>query len=330
MRTNSPQRVAMFANPISGSGRGAAVARAVERELRRDGVEVVPHLARPREAPFGADGFDALVVVGGDGTLRDVVRWAMSSAPATVGQTFLSVPERTPGLQVPILLVPMGTANLMGQCLGLPWSHGANLDALADALRAGHTAQLDVAATDDDLVLMVLGVGIDAAIVRALHLVRSGPISKASYLLPSLRAAMEYDYPPLTVCVDGSAIWADRPAMVFVGNVSQYGTGFPVCPLARPDDGLLDVCIVPADSLEETVGWFLLAAGGAHVGCEGVLYARGSRIVIDAPRSLPVQIDGEAAGFSPVSVSMTRMKLPMVVASTISFPSATMPRPHMP
>jgi diacylglycerol kinase (ATP) len=318
MRTNSPQRVAMFANPISGSGRGAAVARAVERELRRDGVEVVPHLARPREAPFGADGFDALVVVGGDGTLRDVVRWATTGAASAS----VSIP--------PVLLVPMGTANLMGQCLGLPWSHGANLDALADALRAGHTAQLDVAATDDDLVLMVLGVGIDAAIVRALHLVRSGPISKASYLLPSLRAAMEYDYPPLTVCVDGSAIWADRPAMVFVGNVSQYGTGFPVCPLARPDDGLLDVCIVPADSLEETVGWFLLAAGGAHVGCEGVLYARGSRIVIDAPRSLPVQIDGEAAGFSPVSVSMTRMKLPMVVASTISFPSATMPRPHMP
>jgi len=98
-----------------------------------------------------------------------------------------------------------------------------------------------------------------------------------------------------------------------VGNVAEYGTGFAVLPHARPDDGLLDVCVMPCSSHGELIKLFLAAAAGEHLQQEGVVYAKGKHVLIDSPEKVPVQVDGEAAGTTPLEIDLLPLRVPFIV-----------------
>ena len=83
--------------------------------------------------------------------------------------------------------------------------------------------------------------------------------------MPAALALGFYTYPALTVSVDGKRICHDLPSVAFVGNVKEYGTGFQILPYARPDDGLLDVCVLPCANRVEALHQFMRAASGEHV-----------------------------------------------------------------
>jgi diacylglycerol kinase (ATP) len=115
------------------------------------------------------------------------------------------------------------------------------------------------------------------------------------------------------VNLDGEEIFPNEQALAFVGNLSEYGTGFPIVPYARADDGLLDVCVLPCRSREELVRLFLLAAVGEHVRVEGAVYRRGRHVRIESPVSVPVQVDGDTAGHTPVQIDLLPVQLPFIV-----------------
>ncbi len=129
-----------------------------------------------------------------------------------------------------------------------------------------------------------------------------------------LTVMSSYRYPPLGVVADDREIFSSAPAVAFVGNVAEYGTGFPVLPMARSDDGLLDVCVLPCRSTADLAHWALLAASGEHLHAEGAVYVRARRVNIVAKHATPVQIDGDPAGHTPVNIDLLPFKLPFIVA----------------
>jgi diacylglycerol kinase (ATP) len=214
----------------------------------------------------------------------------------------------------PILVVSMGTANLLGRHLGLLWKDHRHLaQRISKLVRDRHTALLDVAAANGDLFLLMAGVGMDAMIVHELDRMRTGPIDYASYAIPAALALGTYAYPPITVRIDGRVVFDDRPGMAFVGNVKEYGTGFPLLPHARADDGLLDVLVLECASRADAVRQLLFAAAGEHLRTEGTVYAKGKRVRIDSPTEIPVQVDGEPAGHTPVDIDLLPVRLPFIV-----------------
>jgi YegS/Rv2252/BmrU family lipid kinase len=294
--------VFVFTNPISGRGRGGEIAQLLRRALTAAGYRVNLFLERADQIP--ADqlaGADAAIVIGGDGTLR-----------AVAGQLHRANLASPP----PLLIVPMGTANLMGQHLGLAWDDHTVGQQVIDALQNGRVIQIDTATANDDLLLLVAGVGLDAHVVHELDKRRSGPITYLSYAVPALAALGAYDYPPLSVEVDGKHLFGPSPAMAFVGNVPEYGTGFPILPLASPTDGLLDVCVLPCRNREELFEHALRAAAGEHLHGEGVVYAKGKHIRIDSPQPVPIQVDGEAAGHTPLQIDLLPQRLGFIVPSS--------------
>ena len=134
----------------------------------------------------------------------------------------------------------MATANLLGRNLGLLWNHRDLPQRVSQLITERRMKKLDVAAANGELFLLMAGIGMDGAIVHELDKMRSGPIDYTSYALPAALALGTYAYPPITVTVDGRRVFTNRPAMAFVGNIKEYGTGFPLLPHATPDDGLLD------------------------------------------------------------------------------------------
>jgi YegS/Rv2252/BmrU family lipid kinase len=296
--------ILIFANPIAGRGQGQRIARRLAAHLASEGF-VAHTLLKPPET-LGRDEVvrpkaRAAIAIGGDGTLRAVTdRLARECDEADC-----PVP--------PVLIVPLGTANLMGRHLGIRWNSRTLERDVTRVLRAGKVMQLDAARANGSLFLLMVGVGFDAHVVHELARVRTGPIRMTSYLLPAALAVTAYAYPPLTVSVDGKEVFTKTPGFAFVGNVAEYGTGFPILPHARSDDGVLDVCVMPCRSPADLVQLFLKAAAGEHLSVEGVVYLKGKRVRITSTDPVPVQLDGDSAGHTPVDIDLLPVRLPFIV-----------------
>jgi YegS/Rv2252/BmrU family lipid kinase len=297
------QRILVFANPIAGQGKGQQIARQVQAELMRRGYQADLFLSRMDQAQVQGPPADvrAAVVIGGDGTLRAVAQWAVDSEHPS-----LAIPY-------PLLIVPMGTANLMGQHLGIRWDEKHLGQQVCDAIEHGHVTYLDVARTSEGIFLLMAGVGFDAAVVHELARVRRGPISKLKYVLPILRTFWNYRFPRLTATVDGQRVFGPARGLALAGNVPEYGLGFPLLPQAKPNDQLLDVCVMPCASRRDLIRLLLAAATQDHVREEGVVYLKGRSIRIESPEAVPVQVDGEAAGFTPLEIDLLPGRIPFIV-----------------
>jgi diacylglycerol kinase family enzyme len=313
-------QVLIFANPIAGRGRSRDMAARLERRLRRDGYAVRVLFDRPESVPDAVLPADATValVIGGDGTLRAVADRLLapsgvSLAGVTAGQPEVTVPP--PAAMPPLLVIPLGTANLMGRHLGIKWDEANLEDQVSRAVARRQVSGLDAARANGRLFLLMAGIGFDAHVVHELDRVRDGPIGYASYILPAAMAFGSYQYPSLRVTVDGREVFTPAPAVAFVGNVAEYGTGFPMLPHARPDDGLLDVCVLPCGSRGDVMRLFLQAAVGEHVLADGVVYTKGKRVIVETagPRPAPIQLDGDAFGQTPLTVDLLPVRLPFIV-----------------
>lgn len=318
------EHILIFANPIAGSGRGRRIAERLRERLRADGYDVEVFLERPdcfdlaaRQQPTRA-----AIVIGGDGTLRAVAH-RLFLDPCPVGADGSTRPDAPPPKDPPLLIVPLGTANLMGRHLGIRWNERTLEDHVAAAVERGKVVRIDTARANGRLFLLMAGAGFDAHVVHELDRLRSGPINLMSYVAPAISALRGYEFPPLEVVVDGQVVFGPEPGIVFVGNLPEYGTGFPVLPHARADDGVLDVCALPCRSPADLVGLFLLAAVGQHTQADGVVYVKGRHVGISAPSGaqVPIQVDGDPAGHTPAEIDLLPIRLPFIVPEEVSLPS---------
>jgi YegS/Rv2252/BmrU family lipid kinase len=293
------ESVNIFANPISGRGKGKAIAMRLAKRLRGDGYAVTTSFERPENLPDDAvnDTTRAVIIIGGDGTIR------------AVAARLLALHGESP----PLLPVPLGTANLMVSHLGFKWDDERLEDGISEAIRNLRIRTLDVASANGSLFLLMAGIGFDALVVHELDRIRKGPIHMLSYLKPAALALRDYTFPAIRVTVDGTVIWRSAPAVAFVGNVREYGVGFSVLPFAKPDDGLLDVCVMPCTNWFELVQWFLQAAAGQHVWSDKIKYLNGKHILIESKQDVPVQLDGDSAGHTPLEISLLPKRVPFIV-----------------
>ncbi len=293
------RHVLLFANPISGRGRAKALAALIARRLRRDGYHVDTHYEPPEQITPDrlTERARAAVVIGGDGTLRTVAdRLLRASHPP------------------PLIPVPMGTANLMARQLRMPRISAASAASwVSGALQSGDIVRFDVARANQKLCLLMAGIGFDGEIVHELAKSRRGPIRFASYVLPAARAFASYRFHSLRVFADGKNVFPGRPAIAFVGNSPEYGTGFPVLPQADPRDRLLDLCVLPCRSVPELLQWGLAVLTGTHLAGKGVVSLRAKHVLIESSQPVPVQVDGDAAGYTPVAIDLLPTQLSFMV-----------------
>lgn len=237
-------RVAILINPASGRGRGALLGPLIADALKAEGHD--PVLAPVgRSAPIeqlhaALDRAEVAVVAGGDGTLHHATPVIMRFGSA-------------------IYHFPLGTENLFARRFGMR----ADIPMLVRALAAGLRVRADVAtvtihtprkgdsANAEELrrhALLMMGIGPDGGIVRAIAAARTGPISHATYVLPSLGQFVKPALPTLSVTVDGVPLMENRRGWLIVANCREYGGRIDPCPEASMHDGLLDVAFFPASN----------------------------------------------------------------------------------
>jgi len=146
------------------------------------------------------------------------------------------------------------------------------------------------------------GAGFDAMVAaRAANLSGRGTIPYLRAVLASLR-----DYAPaeVTVEVDNGPRWSGRAAAVITSNGACFGGGMRIAPDGDPADGELDLVVLGALGRWELIRWLPTVYWGGHVRNPKVWLSRGRVIHVRAPTPLPIQIDGEVCGGTPLQVSV--------------------------
>lgn len=283
----SHQHIAIIANPASGRGRGAAVLAEATARLQALGcaVEVLESTAPGHAVKLARTlpaELDLLLLIGGDGTTRDVV-------------------EGLGGRDVPVGILPAGTGNDLIRTLGIP----RDLDrALEIALRSGER-RLDVWSWNGVPFVNVAGIGLDAAVAEAVNTRFRWLGGTGAYVLAFLSVFPRFK--PLSLRLtwpEGS--WEGGAWLAAFGNATCYGGGMRIVPDAIPDDGLLDVVLVEAVSRATLLQQFPCLFSGEHVKHPRVRRIRTTEIRVellqpDAAFSTAT-IDGELIARAPAVI----------------------------
>lgn len=281
-----PRRLLAIANPISGRGRAADLAPRLDELARRAEVQIELRLtqhrghARELAAAAAGEGFDAVISVGGDGTMNEIVN------------------GMGPG-GLPLVIVPRGTGNVLAKELRAP------KDPLrcAAALRAWQVKKRDLGRLNGErLFACFVGAGFDGECTRALS-ERRGAMRMSNYLPIMWRAVRNSDYQGLSVSLDGAE--ARGPfSYVLAAITPAYGGPIELVGGADPADGALDVFALRGRIRPLRLGWILARAfAGALGSYRGASVQRGQSTQITAAepdgRDVPMQVDGDFAGFLP-------------------------------
>jgi YegS/Rv2252/BmrU family lipid kinase len=270
------------------------VARAVAAALHRRGIVTELHVSAGRgDCSAGvarvARDVEVVVAVGGDGTLREVL-------------------EGLPDPALPVGIVPVGTANVLSRDLGLP----RDVEAAVDVVAAGRTRRIDVGRTNGALTMLVAGIGLDALVVHAVARRRRGPITKLSYVAALARTLRTYRPPRLGVEIDGVPL-ASAFGLVLIANVVHYAGWLHLSSTRDVADGRFEVYLFgdAAPLRLARVAVRGLVSTIDERACDGMHRARTVRVTSETPT--PYQVDGEAAGETPVESAVEPVQYRIVV-----------------
>jgi diacylglycerol kinase family enzyme len=238
----------------------------------------------------------AVVAAGGDGTAGDLAN------------------RLDPG--VPMALLPLGTENLLARYLRLP---GDPRD-VAALISAGQSVALDAGAANGRLFLLMIGCGFDGEVVRRLHAQRDGHITHWSYAKPILAAIRKYQYPQFEICCTLSVASEEVPIKhtfiarwAFVSNLPCYAGKLCFSPQAAGDDGRLDLCAFQGGSIWAGLRYLLAVLARRHEAMRDCITARATRIVLTGSEPVPYQLDGDPAGWLPLSVDVLPRRIHVLV-----------------
>jgi diacylglycerol kinase (ATP) len=224
----------LFHNPTAGTGSHAADGLA--SVLQQAGYTVTySNIKEQRYKTALKEHADLVVVAGGDGAVARVVR---------------NLHNRN----IPIAILPLGTANNIARSLGIE----GDADALLECLRRPAMRRLDVGRIIGPWgrrrFAEAVGVG---AVARSMQ--RSGSKPAASDRIrigrEALRVAVAEAIPQrLILTVDGHEL-VENFLLIEILNIRFVGPALPIGPLSAPGDQLLDVVYLSADSRSEMLAW---------------------------------------------------------------------------
>lgn len=277
--------------PVNSGGPAARTAAFVVNRTRvRDWPRVS---GRCRAAAAAADWHALLLETAADEAGTGLARGALAAGAGLVfavggDGTVRACAQALAGTEVPLAIVPRGTANLTARALGVPFGLGT-------ALTVGfgpHERRIDLAVADGITYAAMAGIGVDAAVVGATPWGLKARAGWLAYAVAGTRQVFGAST-AFRVRLDGAAPLTRRARAVVVGNAGLLPGGFVLLPGARLDDGVLDVGILAPSSL---LGWARVAyrvlAGGGRDDRQLERY-RARRVEIEAAGELPREVDGE-------------------------------------
>jgi diacylglycerol kinase (ATP) len=288
-----PTSTVFLVNPASDNGVTGRRWPELARRASTLGLDGETHLSeRPGHlielAEQAAEGGASLVVaVGGDGTLSEVVNGLMRA-----------------GHKPELGTIPLGTGMDFVRTYAIPTPFD---DAVRVAL-SGHTRRIDVGRvayrtwageSAERYVANVGSVGMSAAVAQRANGMSKALGGRTTFFYALVRVFLEWQNTVVDVELDGETR-SGRMHDVVVANGRYHGGAMKLAPEAEPDDGLFDVLLIGDVNKLDFVTTAPKLYRGTHLAHPKVDLVRARTVAVDATEPLPIELDGEQVGTTPV------------------------------
>jgi len=217
-----------------------------------------------------ARGATLLLVWGGDGTVQRCVN-------AVVGQ------------DVELAILPAGTANLLALNLDIPFD-------LAGALEiglAGTSRRLDVGVMNGKCFAVMAGIGFDAITMQKADGDLKERFGRLAYLWTGFKA-LRVNARHTKIRVDGKTWFKGNATCVLVGQMKSVAKGVAIFPESQPDDGVLEVGVVTAESARQWIRVIAQMAIGNAKHSPFTKMTQGRHVEVRLDRASRYELDGGA------------------------------------
>jgi YegS/Rv2252/BmrU family lipid kinase len=296
-------RTFIILNPIAGQDPPARLRRMIggafaARSAHFDLVETSgPGHATELARHAAEQGYRAVCVVGGDGTLAEVVTGLVGS-------------------EVPLAIIPRGTANQVATNLQIP----TELEAAIDVVVQGKTTKMDLGRIDGRAFALVAGAGYDAAVMAAATRPLKDRWGFGAYIYAAVKQALTAEPVEFTIVADDNEIRINAVSVMLANMGELFASFIPVgLPLApKPtlswQDGLLDVVIIAPRNLPEFAAVLWRAATRQFSGDSRLIHLQAREVSIYADPPIAVQVDGDASGITtPVHARVDERGIRVIV-----------------
>ena len=268
-------KVKVIMNPVAGRGRALKAKPQILKALLEYNAEL--HLEEtkgPQHATELArqtvrDGFDLIIIAGGDGTINQVVNGMGDE-------------------RIPLGVIGCGTGNDFARALGMP----TDPVAAVRQIMAGETQQIDLCRVNQSYFVSSVGVGFDGEVAFHANQGFRRVRGKTAYLCSVFKTLFSYLSQRIKLTVDG-LVMEFNSLLVAVTNSPTYGGGYKINPEARINDGLFDVCAVQYMSRPEILAYLPLLLPGWHQNLNKVRMMKGRSITLESNEPFYYQVDGE-------------------------------------
>jgi diacylglycerol kinase family enzyme len=265
-------KVAVVAHSGKSLGGGLSELRSV---LKRRGIdrlrwrEVPKSRKAPKQVRKAIDwGAELIFVWGGDGMAQRTI-------------------DAAAGSDTPLALLPAGTANLLASNLGVP----QDIEAAVDIGLEGERRRLDIGRINGEAFAVMAGAGLDALMIADADGGLKDRLGRLGYIWTGLKnlRATPFD---ATITIEGTRWFKGTATCVLVGNVGELFGGLELFEGSRADDGLLEVGVLTATGVLETVRTVARVAVGSADDAAFARTTKAASVRIKLDRKVLYEVDG--------------------------------------
>ena len=232
-----------------------------------------------------------ILVSGGDGTVNECVS-AMCEKE----------------LDIPLMILPLGTANDFANSAGIP----SNVEECLDLITNGHLDYIDIGKANEKYFINVCNMGLFSGVSHTVDPESKKKFGRLAYYFKGIEEIQNYQAMDITLTVDDEKLH-DQYLLILVFNGKGAGGMLNLAKNAEIADGKFDVVCIKNLKLFEMPALMLKVLQGVHLKDVNVDYLTGSKIKIEChnheANQFVTDVDGEAGPSLPMEIEVLARKV---------------------
>lgn len=234
----------------------------------------------------------AIVAIGGDGTIHEVINGLVGSS-------------------IPLGIIPAGSGNDFCRGMRIP----LNYDEALKRILMDEQKVVDVGHINDKYFATIAGLGFDGQVAQEsnkpknkiiMNAIRIGSIP---YIINVLKVLLYYKPTSVELHIDSHRTSHQKVWLIAIANSPFYAGGMMICPDAKNNDQLFDICIIKGISRWKLLKIFPSVFKGKHINHPSVTTLKGEKLEVLSNAPMIAHGDGEIIGETPFKVKIAKSTL---------------------
>ncbi|MEI6061013.1 MAG: diacylglycerol kinase family protein [Bacteroidota bacterium] len=287
----------VIVNPNAGKRKGEKDWLEIAAQLTAAGISFVNVFTEHRghavvlSRKYIENGYRNIIVVGGDGTLNEVVNGIFTQA-------------HVPTNEITLAMIPVGTGNDWCRTFGIPGDYKQAIKLITrQEIFVQDTGAIKYISSEGGektrYFINMAGMGFDALVAKKTNKQKDqGKSSPMSYVVNIFASLFSYTSTKVTILLDSGKEASDIFSMS-VGICQYNGGGMKQAPDALPDDGLFDLTLIKPIGKFKIIRNIIKLFDGSFTNLPEVSTFRSSKIIIHSEPPMYMEADGESLGHTP-------------------------------